>query len=76
MQGVAKKAYMVVKLYQDSVAEAEAFVVVNAANSVNAAIGDIVANDLDGAAIQLAGVTWWATYATAATPVGIVKIDL
>lgn len=76
MQGVMKKGYMFVELFQDTVAEAQAFVVINATNSINAPVGAIVANDLGGAAVTLPGVNWWATYATANTPVGVIKIDL
>lgn len=76
MQGVMKKGYMFVSLYQDTVADAGVYVVVNGTNALTAEIGEFAADDLGGAAVLVPGITWWASYTTATTPVGVIKIDL
>ncbi len=76
MQGVMTKGWMIKRLWEDVTAGAEAFVVNNATNTVNAPVGAIVGTDLGGAAVALPGVTWFASYTVATTKYGIVKVDL
>ena len=74
MAGVMREGHVMVRLYQDTEADAPVFMVVNAANPLNAKPGEFVSGALGGAAVELANVFWWAEYKAAATPVGVVVV--
>lgn len=73
---IMQEGSVIVKLYQDTVADAPVYMVVNETNPVNAKLGEFVSSDLGGAAVALTNVFWWASYSVASTPVGVVRVAI
>lgn len=76
MFGVMSQGHMCQQIYENTTADAPAYCVVNAANSVNAPVGAFVATDLGGAAVAMTNVFWHASYTAGATAVGVVRIAI
>lgn len=74
MAGILEEGFCFVKLYQATAAKGAAFMVINAANPLNAPIGTFLSDDADGAAIEIPRLQWWAKYNHLAQPYGIIRV--
>lgn len=76
MMTVMRRGYIWVRNYANTTADATVFMVINETNTLNAKFGEFVPTALDGAAIEMPGITWVASDIFAESKVAIVKVAL
>ncbi len=72
---LVRLGFIHVKNYADTTQGANAFMVINATNSVNARIGEFVTTDLGGAAIEVPAVKWHGTDLHSMNETSVVEVN-